>query len=135
MKIKLRANAKNMTPYSGLYPLLKFVYSEAMPIVNENVFLKSKSMDKIKEKHILSCLSLEFIGGEKLERVKLLQNDSLWKSVFGLNITTPENISRFLKHFDFESTSKLELVNMKLAKKAIKKERNNKRIKRNSKNI
>jgi len=121
MKIELRANAKNLTPYSGLYPLLKFVNSEAIPVINENVFLKSKSMDKIKEKHILSCLALEFIGGEKINRIKLLQKDPLLKKVFGLNVTNPENISRFLKKFDFESTAKMELVNMTLAKKAIKK--------------
>ena len=121
MKIKVRANAKNMTPYSGLYPLIEFALSEAMTLVNESVILKSKSTNKIKEKHILSCLALEFIGGEKLERIKLLQNDSLLTNVFGLNVTTPENVSRFLKNFDFESTVKMELVNMRLAKKAIKK--------------
>lgn len=121
MKIKLIAKAKNLTSYSGLYPLLTFAITEAITLVNETVFLKSKSMDNIKEKHILSCLSLEFIGGEKLKRIELLQKDPLLKNVFGLNVTSPENISRFLKSFDFESTVKMELVNMKLAKKAIKK--------------
>ena len=121
MRIGLRANLKNTTPYAGLYPVLKFTLDEVMQNVLNNVSLEKKSMDDVKQKQILSCLSLAFIGADKLERAKLLQNDALLKNLFDLEVTNPENISRFLQEFDFRTTTQLELENMNLAVKAIKK--------------
>ncbi|MGT6775762.1 hypothetical protein ACRW7U_25470, partial [Escherichia coli] len=53
--------------------------------------------------HIKTMLCGHFIGIDKLERLKLLQNDPLVNE-FDISVKEPETVSRFLGNFNFKTT-------------------------------
>jgi hypothetical protein len=52
--------------------------------------------------HIKTMLCGNFIGIDKLERLKLLQNDPLINE-FAISIKEPETVSRFLGNFSYKT--------------------------------
>jgi hypothetical protein len=61
-----------------------------------------------------------FIGIDKLERLKLLQNDPL-VSEFNISIKEPETVSRFLGNFSYKTTYMLREINFKAFRKLLRK--------------
>jgi hypothetical protein len=56
--------------------------------------------------HIKTMLCGNFIGIDKLERLKLLQSDPLVNE-FNISIKEPETVSRFLGNFSYKTTHML----------------------------
>ncbi len=61
-----------------------------------------------------------FLGIDKLERLKLLQNDPLITE-FDISVKQPETVSRFLCDFSFKTTQMFRDINFKVFKKLISK--------------
>jgi hypothetical protein len=61
-----------------------------------------------------------FIGIDKLERLKLLQSDPLVNE-FAISIKEPETVSRFLGNFSYKTTQMLREINFKLFIKLLRK--------------
>jgi hypothetical protein len=61
-----------------------------------------------------------FIGIDKLERLKLLQSDPLVNE-FAISIKEPETVSRFLENFSYKTTQMLREINFKLFRKLLRK--------------
>jgi hypothetical protein len=68
--------------------------------------------------HIKTMLCGNFIGIDKLERLKLLQSDPLIDE-FGISIKEPETVSRFLGNFSYKTTHMLREINFKVFKKLL----------------
>ena len=116
-------NAKNLTSNAGL--LLVFDHAQRAGVfdwLEEDFTFTDKSTGKIKMNHIKTLLCGNFIGIDKLERIKLLQCDPLVKEM-GVEIKEPEAVSRFLGKFKFGTTQRLQNVNFKLFKKLLEKSR------------
>ncbi len=54
-------------------------------------------------------------GIDKLERLKLLQNDPLVRE-FDISVKEPETVSRFLGKFNFKTTQMFREINFKVLK-------------------
>jgi len=65
--------------------------------------------------HIKTMLCGHFIGIDKLERLKLLQNDPLIKE-YDIQVKEPETVSRFLGNFSFKTNQILRDKNLKYSK-------------------
>jgi hypothetical protein len=85
-------------------------------LINAMVDFDNGHIDKIKMNHLKTMLCGNFIGIDKLERLKLLQNDPLVKE-FVISIKEPETASRFIDNFSFKITQMLRDVNFKILKK------------------
>ena len=72
--------------------------------------------------HIKTMLCGNFIGIDKLERLKLLQNDPLVNE-FNTSIKEPEMVSRFLGNFNYKTTHMLREVNFKVFEKLLRKKK------------
>ncbi|HGT5629419.1 TPA: IS1380 family transposase, partial [Escherichia coli] len=88
-------------------------------IENDLVF-DNDSTNKIKMNHIKTMLCGHFIGIDKLERLKLLQNDPLVNE-FDISVKEPETVSRFLGNFNFKTTQMFRDINFKVFKKLLTK--------------
>jgi len=63
-----------------------------------------------------------FVGIDKLERLKLLQNDPLINE-FNISIKEPETVSRFLGNFNYKTTQMLREINFKVFRKLLRKKK------------
>jgi hypothetical protein len=63
-----------------------------------------------------------FIGIDKLERLKLLQSDPLINE-FAISIKEPETVSRFLGNFSYKTTYMLKRNQFQGLQKAVEKEK------------
>jgi hypothetical protein len=72
--------------------------------------------------HIKTMFCGNFIGIDKLERLKLLQSDPLVNE-FNISIKEPETVSRFLGNFSYKTTQMLREVNFKVFKKLLRKKK------------
>lgn len=118
---KVEFKAKNLTSNAGLLLLLNYSKSEGIfNLLENNLSFEDKNTDKIKMNHIKTMLCGNFIGIDKLERLKLLQNDPLVKE-FGVSIKEPETVSRFFGNFSFKTTYMLQTVNFEVFKKLLHK--------------
>ena len=63
-----------------------------------------------------------FVGIDKLERLKLLQNDPLVNE-FNISIKEPETVSRFSGNFNYKTTHMLREVNFNLFGKLSRKKK------------
>jgi hypothetical protein len=72
--------------------------------------------------HIKTMLCGNFIGIDKLERLKLLQSDPLVNE-FNISIKEPETVSRFLGNFSYMTTQMLREINFKVFKKLLRKKK------------
>jgi len=118
---KIDFNAKNLTSNAGLFLLLENAKSNGIfqLIENELVF-DNDSTNIIKMNHIKTILCGHFIGIDKLERLKLLQNDPLIKE-YDIQVKEPETVSRFLRNFSFKTTQILRDINYKVFKNLLSK--------------
>jgi hypothetical protein len=78
--------------------------------------------NKIKLNHLKTMLCGNFIGIDKLERIKLMQGDPLVEA-FGISLKEPETVSRFLGNFNFKTTQMMRGINFKVFKKLLAKSR------------
>jgi hypothetical protein len=116
----IRFNAKNLTSNAGVLPLLNYTTkSGVMQYFNERIFEKD-SIEQIKLNHIKTLLCAGFIGLKRLNQFEIMKNDPQYKEL-GIDIRSPEAISRFLKQFDFRTTQMLRCINFSIAKNLIKK--------------
>jgi hypothetical protein len=82
----------------------------------ENILIfENASTHKILLNPIKTLLCGNFIGIDKLERLKLLQSDPLINE-FAISINEPETVSRFLKNFSTKTTQMLREINFKVFK-------------------
>ena len=93
---KIDFTAKNLTSNAGLFLLLENAKSnEIFDLVENDLVFDNDSTNKIKMNHIKTMICGHFIGIDKLERLKLLQNDPLVNE-FDISVKEPETVSRFL---------------------------------------
>jgi hypothetical protein len=118
---KIDFKAKNLTSNAGLFILLENAKSnEIFDLIENDLLFDSESVNKIKMNHIKTMLCGNFIGIDKLERLKLLQSDPLVKE-FGIYVKEPETVSRFLGNFTFKTTQMFREINFKVFKKILAK--------------
>ena len=89
-------------------------------MIDNGLIFDHSSTNKIKMNHIKTMLCGNFIGIDKLERLKLLQNDPL-VSEFNISIKEPETVSRFLGNFSYKTTYMLREINFKAFRKLLRK--------------
>jgi hypothetical protein len=88
-------SAKNLTSNAGLFLLLEHANKNGIfDLINHDLVFENESTNKIKMNHIKTMLCGNFVGIDKLERLKLLQSDPLINE-FNILIKEPETVSRF----------------------------------------
>ena len=70
--------------------------------------------------HIKTMFCGHFIGIDKRECLKLLQNDPLVNE-FDISVKEPEKVSRFLGSFKFKTTQQFRDINFKVFEKILSK--------------
>ncbi len=93
-------------------------------IIENDLIFDNESTNKIKMNHIKTMLCGHFMGIDKLERLKLLQNDPLVKE-FDISVKMPSTVSRFLSNFTYKTTQMFRNINFKVFKKLLSKSRLN----------
>jgi len=112
---------KNLTSNAGIFLLLENAKSNNIfELIEQELVFDTESANKIKMNHIKTMLCGHFIGMDKLERLKLLQNDPLIKE-FDISVKEPETVSRFLGNFTFKTTQMFREINFKVFKKLLSK--------------
>ena len=118
---KIDFKAKNLTSNAGLFQLLENAKCNGVfDLIENDLVFDNDSTNKIKMNHIKTMLCGHFIGIDKLERLKLLQNDPL-VSEFNISIKEPETVSRFLGNFTFKTTQMFRDINSKVFRKLLSK--------------
>ena len=120
---KIEFSAKNLTSNAGLFLLLEHANKNGIfDLIDHDLVFDNASTNKIKMNHIKTMLCGNFIGIDKLERLKLLQSDPLI-SEFAISIKEPETVSRFLGSFSYKTTHMLREVNFKVFGKLLRKKK------------
>ena len=120
---KIDFAAKNMTSNAGLFLLLEnSKNNDIFEIIDTDLVFDNESTNKIKMNHIKTMLCGNFIGIDKLERLKLLQGDPLINE-FDISVKEPETVSRFLGNFSYKTTQMLREINFKVFKKLLYKKK------------
>ena len=118
---KIEFSAKNLTSNAGLFLLLDHASKNGIfDLIDHDLVFDNASTNKIKMNHIKTMLCGNFIGIDKLERLKLLQSDPLVNE-FAISIKEPETVSRFLGNFSYKTTQMLREINFKLFRKLLRK--------------
>jgi hypothetical protein len=118
---KVQFTAKNLTSNAGVLPLLNYTEKQGiLQDLNEMLNFDNKSTEEIKMNHLKTLICGGFVGTAKLDRFLLLKSDPLINEL-GINVRTPENISRFLYTFSFKTTQMLRDINFKTFKKMLQK--------------
>lgn len=113
---KIDFTAKNLTSNAGLFLLLENAKSnEIFDLVEDDLVFDNDSTNKIKMNHIKTMICGHFIGIDKLERLKLLQNDPLVNE-FDISVKEPETVSRFLETSPLRQHKCLETLILKSLK-------------------
>ena len=89
-------------------------------MIDQSLVFDNASTNKIKMNHIKTMLCGNFIGIDKLERLKLLQSDPLVNE-FNILIKEPETVSRFLGNFSYKTTQMLREINFNVFRKLLRK--------------
>ena len=98
---KIEFTAKNLTSNAGLFLLLEHANKNGIfDLIDHDLVFDNASTNKIKMNHIKTMLCGNFLGIDKLERLKLLQCDPLVNE-FNISIKEPETVSRFLGNFSY----------------------------------
>jgi len=112
-----------MTSNAGLFLLLEnSKNNDIFEIIDTDLVFDNESTNKIKMNHIKTMLCGNFIGIDKLERLKLLQGDPLINE-FDISVKEPETVSRFLGNFSYKTTQMLREINFKVFKKLLYKKK------------
>ena len=120
---KIEFSAKNLTSNAGLVLLLEHANKNGIfDLIDHDLIFDNASTNKIKMNHIKTILCGNFIGIDKLERLKLLQSDPLINE-FAISIKEPETVSRFLGNFSYKTTHMLREINFKVFKKLLRKKK------------
>ena len=120
---KIEFSAKNLTSNAGLFLLLEHTNKNGVfDLIDHDLVFDNASTNKIKMNHIKTMLCGNFIGIDKLERLKLLQSDPLINE-FAISIKEPETVSRFLGNFSYKTTHMLREINFKVFKKLLRKKK------------
>ena len=118
---KIDFNARNLTSNAGLFLLLENAKGNGIfELIENDLVFENDSTNKIKMNHIKTMLCGHFIGIDKLERLKLLQNDPLVHE-FDISVKEPETVSRFLGNFTFKTTQHFRDINFKVFSKLLSK--------------
>ena len=116
---KIDFAAKNLTSNAGLFLLFENAKNIGIfEIIDTDLVFDNESTNKIKMNHIKTMLCGNFIGIDKLERLKLMQGDPLVNE-FDISVREPETVSRFLGNFSFKTTQMLREINFKVFKKLL----------------
>ena len=116
---KIDFAAKNLTSNAGLFLLLENAKTNGIfELIDTDLVFDNESTNKIKMNHIKTMLCGNFIGIDKLERLKLLQGDPL-VSEFDVSVKEPETVSRFLGNFSYKTTHMFREINFKVFKKLL----------------
>ena len=83
---------------------------------------ENRSTDQIKMNHIQTLLCGNFIGSDRLERLKLLQGDPLVRE-YSIAVKESETVSRFLSNFSYKTTQMLREVNFRLFRTLLRKKK------------
>jgi hypothetical protein len=119
---RIEFSAKNLTSNAGLFLLLEHANKNGIfDLIDHDLVFENASTNKIKMNHIKTMLCGNFIGIDKLERLKLLQSDPLVNE-FAISIKEPETVSRFLGNFSYKTTQMLERNQFQSLQKASEKE-------------
>jgi len=122
---KIEFSAKNFTSNAGLFLLLEHANKNGIfDLIDHDLVFENASTNKIKMNHIKTMLCGNFVGIDKLERLKLLQSDPLVKD-FNISIKEPETVSRFLGNFSYKTTHMLREINFKVFRKLLRKSKLN----------
>jgi death-on-curing family protein len=101
---KIEFSARNLTSNAGLFLLLEHANKNGVfDLIENDLIFENASTNKIKMNHIKTMHCGNFVGIDKLERLKLLQSDPLIKE-FNISIKEPETVSRFLGNFSYRTT-------------------------------
>ena len=120
---KIEFSAKNLTSNAGLFLLLEHASKNGIfELIDQDLVFENSSTNKIKMNHIKTMLCGNFIGIDKLERLKLLQSDPLINE-FAISIKEPETVSRFLGNFSYKTSHMLREINFKVFKKLLRKKK------------
>ena len=115
--------ARNLTSKAGLFLLLENVKANGiLDLINTGLVFDRPSTNKIKMNHIKTMLCGHFIGIDRLERIKLLQGDSLVEA-FEISVKEPETVSRFLGNFNHKTTQMMREINFRVFKKLLRKKK------------
>ncbi len=118
---KIDFKAKNLTSNASLFLLLQYTKDEGIfDMIEENLLFDNTNTNKIKMNHIKTMICGHFIGIDKLERLKLLQNDPLINE-FDISVREPETVSRFLCNFSFKTTQMFRDISFKVFRKLLDK--------------
>ena len=118
---KIEFSAKNLTSNAGLLLLLEHANNNGIfDLIDHDLVFDNASTNTIKMNHIKTMLCGNFIGIDKLERLKLLQSDPLVNE-FNISIKEPETVSRFLGNFSYKTTHMLREINFKVFRKLLRK--------------
>ena len=118
---KIEFSAKNLTSNAGLFLLLEHANKNGVfDLIDHDLVFENASTNKIKMNHIKTMLCGNFIGIDKLERLKLLQSDPLVDE-FNISIKEPETVSRFLGNFSYKTTHMLREINFNVFRKLLRK--------------
>jgi len=118
---KIEFSARNLTSNAGLLLLLEHARKNGIfDLIDNDLIFENESTNKIKMNHIKTMLCGNFIGIDKLERLKLLQSDPLINE-FAISIKEPETVSRFLGNFSYKTTQMLRDINFKVFRKLLRK--------------
>src|SRR5659263_709377 len=118
---KIDFKAKNLTSNAGIFLLFENAKSNGIfELIENDLVFDNESTNKIKMNHIKTMLCRHFIGIDKLERLKLLQNDPLIAE-YDIRVKEPETISRYLGNFSYKTTQMFRDINFKVFKKLLSK--------------
>jgi hypothetical protein len=116
---KIDFAAKNLTSNAGLFLLLENTKNNGIfELIDKDLVFENESTNRIKMNHIKTMLCGNFIGIDKLERLKLLQGDPLVNE-FDISVKEPETVSRFLGNFSYKTTQMFREINFKVFKKLL----------------
>jgi len=118
---KIEFSARNLNSNAGFFLLLEHArINEIFDLIDHDLVFETKSTQKTKMNHIKTMLCGNFIGIDKLDRLKLLQSDPLVNE-FAISIKEPETVSRFLGTFSYKTTQWLREIIFKLFRKLMRK--------------
>jgi hypothetical protein len=117
---RIEFSAKNLTSNAGLFLLLEHARRNGIfDLIDHDLVFETQSTNRIKMNHIKTMLCGNFVGIDKLERLKLLQRDPLITE-FDIAIKEPETVSRFLGNFSYKTTQMLREINFKVFRKLLR---------------
>jgi len=96
---RIEFSARNLTSNAGLFLLLEHARRNGIfDLIDRDLVFDTQVTNRIKMIHIKTMLCGNFVGIDKLERLKLLQSDPLIGE-FDIAVKEMETASRFLGNF------------------------------------